>query len=288
MKAKEFTKQINAPMGSGKNYTGLKFATMTGKLQDLKIAIVDGVLCFIRKSGTIVKDYSEKEVLYTMEITGKKIGETVKMRSCSTSMLLNTHCIERYEKQDPDCICTHCFSCATLSGDNEKSRGMQRNLKANTDILCNGFLDWKKIPVINDDFFRFESHGDLMSAIQLVNYILICEKALETGSNCKFALWSKNPWYLETVFVTLGIEKPENLQIQLSSPYLNTIAPVPAALENIVDRVFTVWTDKATADAAGVCLNCCNGVRKHTYCIGCTNCYVKNNGVAYVNELLRK
>lgn len=271
-----------------KNRTGLNICKMTGKLQDLVIACDDENGLHFRRScgkGTIVKDYSENDVLRIMSMTGKAVGDKIKIVSLSTSVLENARCQERM--LDPESICFGCYANAAATADTTQGRGIKRNLKKNSDKLFYQLLDFEKIPVKEVDFFRFESHGDLNDVLHLINYVAFCEKAILAGSKCKFALWTKNADFLESAFIKIGIEKPENLQIIYSSPKKDVVANIPVGLENIVDRVFTVWTSREKCDAAGYKLNCCDGIRKHTYCLACLNCYLKND-VKLIHELYRE
>lgn len=287
MKAYEFLKYEPIISGDGNNHTGLDIMKrMTGKMQCLTIHQDDddGNYFFRRvasKTKTRVMDYTSDDVQRVMALTGKGVGDMITMYSLSTSVTRNQHCQEH--RLVSGSICEDCFACTSI----ECGKVSDRKLSSNYEILTGSYLNWNDIPVITSDFFRFESFGDIDNIFQVINYILFCEKALVAGSKTRFGLWTKNPDILAGVFNALGIEKPENLQIQVSSLYKNTIAEKPEKYW-FIDRIFTVWNDVETANAAGVTLNCCNGIRKHTYCIGCTNCYVKGNGVELVNELLRK
>lgn len=267
---------------TGKNFTTLNIVkAMQGKMMSVTIGTDEnGKLSFYRTTGkkTRITDYTEKDVLNVMMLTGKSVGEKVTMWSLSTSSKKNARCQEH--RKVSGSICKYCFSETAQ----DKDPGMQRNLEYNYDVLTKGFLNWDDIPVIDSDFFRFESHGDLDNDMQLINYLMFCEKALTYGSKTRFAIWTKNPEIMHFVFDVLGIRKPENLQIQVSSLYLDTVAPKQYSW---IDRVFTVWTDVEIAKSSGAKLNCCDGIRKHTYCIACNNCYVSGNGIENVNELLR-
>lgn len=294
MKAYEYCKESNimeAQRGrkdDGRNHTGVKLATMTGKLQSLIIGYQAGKYFFIRSgSKTVVKDYDSETVQEVMKETGKKVGDKITFKSLSTSVKLNTYCQEH--RKCKGSICEKCFSEAALSGDDSKSAGMRRNLEHNHNRLAWNVLNYADLPIITTDYFRFESHGDLNSVFQVLNYLMICEKALANGSKTRFALWTKNPEILDKVFNVYHIEKPANLTIQISSLYVDV--ECNKGLDRwYADRVFTVLSTPEVADNLDVKFNCCSPDRKHTYCIGCRNCYktVSENGVDRVFEMLRE
>lgn len=227
-------------------------------------------------------------------MTGKMISDYfTKIWSLSTSVLYNTRCQERIEdaiaRGDNDCICLYCFSQATLAGDSKKSRGMARNSKKNLDILASGFLTWEDIPITSKcDFFRFESHGDTQNVIQALNYIAICEKNEQAGCKTHFTLWTKNIDFYNTVFNVHKIDKPSNLTIIYSSPYLNKVAEIDNNELWFVDKIFTVWTDKETAENAGVTINCCDYStgKNSNKCKDCRKCYTHND-IRFINECLK-
>ena len=196
----------------------------------------------------------------TLKHTGKMNG----MQSLSTSCVMNENCA-KYAKVKGS-VCEKCYA--------QRMTKMYKNLapclQKNTEILTKSVLPEEELPEINSVYFRFEAFGDLNNTTQVINYFNICKKNPET----KFALWTKNPHLI----IPVADQKPENLQILLSSLFLNNVAD--AANYPFIDKIFTVY-DKETIEREGIEINC--GARN---CFKCHKCYVAG-GDKYVNERLK-
>ena len=148
-------------------------------------------------------------------------------------------------------------------------------LSDNLAILSASVLPLSVLPLIPVKYFRFEAFGDLASVNQVINYFNIAKKNPETLC----ALWTKNPQFIAKA-IKMGYDKPNNLQIVLSSPELNK--PINKTRFAFVDKIFTVYDKKHAGD---VVINC--GSRS---CLACGRCYRPNPvgvGLQYVNELLK-
>ena len=199
---------------------------------------------------------------FTLNHTGKMEG----MQSLSTSCVCNPACMARMK--DDKSICSHCFAAAM----HNRYSALAIRMEQNTRILSSKLFQHEELPLINAAFFRFESFGDLGSVTQARNYLRICKRNPWT----RFALWTKNPGYLAQAIKLEG--KPDNLNVILSSPYMNTT--VDASRFDFVDKTFTVWA-KDAIKAQNVAINC--GSKK---CMDCLICYTKND-VREVNEILK-
>lgn len=249
----------------GKNYTKCHIASMIGKMSDVVTA--DG----------------EKKVV----------------RSLSSS-IDNDRCREKIANArtngDTDCICYYCFSdLAQYHNPMEvTANGMRKNGENNQRILTSGFLNNDDIPTLDKvDLFRFESHADVSSIIQLINYLKFCEVNLERGNHrTQFTIWTKNGDIFRTVFNIMGVHKPDNLTICYSSPYVNRTMEIDRDDDWFVDIIFTVWKDgKTCTNETGRKLNCCDeDTHKTRRCATCDNsCYgCHPNEIEYRDELLRK
>ena len=149
---------------------------------------------------------------------------------------------------------------------------MEKPMVENQRILTSEILPAEKLPRINNIYFRFESFGDLNNATQVKNYFNICYK----NPRVKFALWTKNPDYIAKA-IKMGYEKPANLNIVLSSLFINVQRKTRY---EFVDKVFTVY-DKNYIAENNTDINC--GARN---CFKCGLCYEKN-GVKIINEKLK-
>lgn len=221
----------------------------------------------MRKKEKVVTLANAKEltgVHYTMNHTGKMAG----MQSLSTSCLENPYC--RAYAKDPNKICSKCYA--------ERQMGYQTSMKGcfakNTEILTTHRLTWDEIPLINACMFRFESFGDIQNVLQVINYFNICHK----NPNVNFALWTKNPAFIDMAINLYYEEKPKNLQIVMSSHFINVKANISKF--PFVDKVFTVCT-KEYAEANGIEINCGSNL-----CLSCGKCYF-DNGIVELYELVK-
>ena len=199
---------------------------------------------------------------FTLNHTGKMEG----MVSISTSVTTNARCAKN--AQIKGSICEKCFAAKQM----KVFPSMEKPMIENQRILTGEILPMEKLPVINNLYFRFEAFGDLNNATQVINYFRICHK----NPRVKFALWTKNPDYVAQA-IKAGYDKPDNLNIVLSSLFINKERKTRYAF---VDKVFTVYDPKHIEENA-VEINC--GARN---CFTCGLCYEKNN-VRTINEKLK-
>jgi hypothetical protein len=199
---------------------------------------------------------------FTTNHSGKMSG----MVSISTSVTTNERC--QKNAQIKGSICEKCFAAKQM----KVFPSMEKPMVENQRILTSEILPMEKLPTINNLYFRFEAFGDLNNATQVINYFNICYK----NPKVKFALWTKNPDFIESA-IDAGYKKPENLNIVLSSLFVNK------ERKNVfpfVDKVFTVY-DSDYIEAENIDINC--GARN---CFDCGLCYEKN-GVTVINEKLK-
>ena len=215
------------------------------------------------KDGNILK--------FTTAHTGKMTG----MYSLSTSTLLNPNCREHAKVKGS--ICEKCYAETMLN--NKFYRNLKKAVEHNTVILTGQVLPDENLPLINAHSFRFEAFGDLINETQVENYFNIAKKNHETY----FALWTKNPWIIDSAIKGRGIQKPDNLIIIYSSPLINVEISLFAMQKkfSFIDKVFTVYSDETEADKKNAVINC--GKRN---CLTCLKCYRKN-GINEINELLK-
>ncbi len=199
---------------------------------------------------------------FTVNHNGKMEG----MASISTSVTTNERC--KKNAQVKGSICEKCFAAKQM----KVFPIMEKPMVENQRILTSEILPYEKLPLINNIYFRFEAFGDLNNDIQVINYFNICYK----NPMVKFALWTKNPDYIAQA-IKAGYEKPKNLNIVLSSLFLNKERKNTF---DFVDKVFTVY-DKSYIEQNNVDINC--GARN---CFTCGLCYEKN-GVKVINEVLK-
>lgn len=209
---------------------------------------------------------SNSKQISGLHFTTKHTGKMEGMVSISTSVTTNERCAKN--AQIKGSICEKCFAAKQM----KIFPTMEKPMVENQRILTSEILPPEKLPIINNLYFRFEAFGDLNNDIQVINYFNICKK----NPRVKFALWTKNPDYIAQA-INAGHEKPDNLNIVLSSLFINKERPNPFSF---VDKVFTVY-DGETIDRENVNINC--GANN---CFSCGLCYEKNN-VVQIREKLK-
>lgn len=197
---------------------------------------------------------------FTVNHSGKMEG----MVSISTSVTTNERCKKNAEIEGS--ICQKCFASKQM----KVFPSMEKPMVENQRILTSEILPLEKLPIINNLYFRFEAFGDLNNDIQVINYFNICYK----NPKVKFALWTKNPDYIAKA-IAKGYTKPENLNIVLSSLFINQERK---NRYDFVDKIFTVYDKQA---AKTVEINC--GAKN---CFTCGLCYEKND-VKHIREILK-
>ena len=93
-------------------------------------------------------------MIHISKMTGKLEG----FQSISTNTSTNEYCKKQNTKNDPDNICTHCYSWTMLK---TFRKNMAPALERNSILLNSKILHPDALPIINQAFFRFNSHGEL-------------------------------------------------------------------------------------------------------------------------------
>ena len=214
------------------------------------------------KNITLHNSRKHNGLHFTTNHSGKMSG----MVSISTSVTTNERCKKNASIEGS--ICEKCFASKQM----RVFPTMEKPMVENQRILTSSVLPMELLPTINNLYFRFEAFGDLNNDIQVMNYFNLCYKNPKT----KFALWTKNPDYIESA-IKQGYEKPKNLNIVLSSLFINQERK---SKYDFVDKIFTVY-DPQYIEENNVSINC--GSRN---CFDCGLCYEKNN-VTIINEKLK-
>ena len=201
-----------------------------------------------------------------LHFTTKHSGKMSGMVSISTSVTTNERCKKNAELKGS--ICEKCFAAKQM----KVFPSMEKPMAENQRILTSEVLPLEMLPTINNLYFRFEAFGDLNNATQVKNYFNMCYK----NPRVKFALWTKNPDYI-AVAIADGYKKPDNLNIVLSSLFINVERKKTF---DFADKIFTVY-DADYIEKNNVEINC--GARN---CFDCGLCYEKN-GVEVINEKLK-
>lgn len=252
------------------------------------------------------KEFKELFPVVTMEIstefglhfTQKHNGKMAGMNSLSTTCKCNEICKSRiaeafkaagintadpkkalkdYIKKNPLAtnisICGFCFS----DSQQDYMTSMITPLSRNYEILNNGIIHKDWIPTINALYFRGESFGDFASVNAVINFYNLARK----NKNVNITAWTKNISFFVKAREA-GHKKPKNFKLVFSSRFINNPAVVPENATDLIDAIFTVYTEEY-AKLHNIEINC--GARA---CLSCLRCYTGfGKGIKYVNELLK-
>lgn len=213
--------------------------------------------------GLQLKPNTGTLVYVSQNMSGKMEG----IPSISTSVLLNPICKARSSVSGS--ICQKCFAQSTVA----RYDALRQHLGDNYRVLNSRALEPSELPYIYSDICRLESFGDLASVTQAINYIRIAKKS----PWCTFAIWTKNPAYLDKAIREEG--KPGNLVCVLSSSYINRVDD--GSRWPWADHIFSVYSPDYIAENA-VEINC--GGRK---CRECMRCYTIGNTEYHISERLK-
>lgn len=222
------------------------------------------------KAGNDQAAYDLFNYMFNADMTGKMQD----VLALGTSCKLNPHC--KMNQKIKGSICEWCYA--------ENMRRTTAYKQAfNTYVLCTYLFPENQIPYINRTMFRFESFADLLNDIQLRNYINIAAK----NNHVECGIFTKRPAFLyNTLFKYYAGLKPENLNVIVSSLYLNVIADYKGRFmladgRDMINHIFTVFT----ADYAlkhNIVIHCGTSI-----CINCRRCYSSDTEF-YVNEIVKQ
>ena len=125
----------------------------------------------------------------------------------------------------------------------------------NGELLSSMIIPKNLLPFINDSFFRFSAHGELLNENHLINLLNICKR----NPGCTFALWTKRAALYRKVIKQY--KKPVNLIAIYSQTKINHIPQKPPTG---FDKVFCVVNDKTPVNCKGRCISCLKCYRKNT------------------------
>lgn len=157
----------------------------------------------------MMKPENYKKAVFTNTLfIGSCQGKMEGLHSISTWMGVNSFCHKM--RNFPGTPCAECY--AAKSG---YKVDMVTRYTRNGEILSGGLIKKCQVPEIQDRFFRFETHGELINLTHFVNYLRIAKWFPKTD----FTLWTKRLDIIRQA-ITAGYKCPKNLHIKLSSPFL--------------------------------------------------------------------
>jgi hypothetical protein len=178
----------------------------------------------------------------------KMSGKLDGLMAINTSPLNNPFCMARHKNKVG--ICGECYSTRML----KTFRSNCNNAYVyNGEVLSERILPKKYLPFINQAYFRFQAHGELINENHLINLINICKR----NPACTFALWTKRKALYNKVITQYG--KPLNLIAIYSEPKINHITQKPP---QGFDKVFCVIDDNTPVNCKSRCINCLKCYKK--------------------------
>ena len=150
-------------------------------------------------------------------------------------------------------ICSKCYAMATLKQYKQCENAWQENARILSLPLSDASIEKIALGLrAKSGLVRFESHGDVISRQQVVNYFRIaCRRP-----DLKFAIWSKVPALFN------GLVAPSNLVCILSTLFIDA---APKSLPAPFHKSFTVLSEDSDK------INC--GARN---CATCRVCYSRD------------
>jgi hypothetical protein len=204
-------------------------------------------------------------MIHISKMTGKLEG----FQAISTNTTTNGYCKKKFEEQNPNVICTFCYSWGMLK---TFRKSMEPALERNTKLLNSKVLHPDALPVINSAFFRFNAHGEFAldkkeATINLENYVNIAIK----NPHCTFSLWTKRFDVIKPYFDKH--DKPKNLILIYSTPLTNHILK---KTPQYFDKTFNTVIETDYVDQQN-----CTGQK----CKDCLLCYKKDTTSIIVEKV---
>ena len=169
-------------------------------------------------------------------------------------------------------ICTKCYSMNSLTRHRKNCRPA---FMGNSELLSKSILQPSQIPFINQSYFRFHGHGEIINMTHLWNFVQIAR----ANPHCTFALWTKRKDFVRQMmtkqkYTNIPSGKPANMILIYSNPKIDSVQIEPPTH---FDKVFNNITKKGYKGEN------CTGQK----CIECLACYRKDSGVDVIIEKVK-
>ena len=188
----------------------------------------------------------------------KMSGKLSGIGAINTDTTTNEFCVRQ---KDTDTICGKCYSHKMLSTYRKSCvPAFQHNSR-----LMSEAIDWDLLPIINQAYFRFNGHGELINTAHLQNIVNIARK----NPHCNFALWTKR---ISIVRQFKG-KIPDNLILVFSNPRIDKVIDTPRGFHKVFNNV----------SKDSIINQNCTG-RK---CMDCLLCYRKESGANVIVEAVK-
>lgn len=196
----------------------------------------------------------------------KMSGKLNGLRSISTNTMTNLYCIKMNQAKDG--ICTKCYSHYMLK---TYRKNCQPAFQRNSNLLSTKIIHMNDLPIITDEYFRFNAHGELINETHLVNLIRIAVK----NPGTMFALWTKRKDLIKKWDKAQKGDWPKNLNRIYSNPKIADILESPP---QGFQKVFNNVPEDMEPERQN-----CTGQK----CIDCLLCYKYNSGVDTIIEKVK-
>ena len=198
------------------------------------------------------------EVYKWSKMSGKLEG----IPALNTDTTSNKFCQAMSKRKDT--ICSVCYSWNMLK--TFRKNAVPR-FKSNSDYLSYKIHDYDYLPKVPSIVARFNGHGELINRNHLENLFRICENQPKTT----FTLWTKMYW-LVTKLIDSGREKPPNLILVYSNPYVDKL---DVKLPKHFDKVFNNVSSRT------------NDVNCEGKCLECMKCYTLGETTTQITEVIK-
>ena len=197
-------------------------------------------------------------------------GKLNGLQAINTDTVSNTFCQKM--NSTGNSICTKCYSMNSLTRHRKNCRPA---FMGNSELLSQSILQPSQIPFINQSYFRFHGHGELINMTHLINLVLIAK----CNSHCTFALWTKRKDFIKKLFAKqhdISIPKgvPNNMILIYSNPKIDCVQIEPPVHFH---KVFN------NVSHGGYKNENCTGQK----CIECLACYKKDSGIDSIIERVK-
>jgi hypothetical protein len=187
----------------------------------------------------------------------KMSGKLHGIGAINTDTTSNEFCIRQ---KDTDTICGKCYSHRMLS---TYRKSCVPAFAHNSELLSKSVIPADFLPTINQAYFRFNGHGELINATHYENIVNIARK----NPHCTFTLWTKR------ASLVRGHAVPDNLILVFSNPRIDRVIGVPRGFHKVFNNV---------NKASGIAQNC-TGKK----CLDCLLCYRKDSGADVIVEAVK-
>jgi hypothetical protein len=198
-------------------------------------------------------------------------GKLAGLQAINTDTVSNLFCQKM--NSTGNSICRFCYSMNAL---NKHRKNCRPSFMGNSELLSKSLLSKDQIPFINQSFFRFHGHGEIINMTHLWNFVQIAR----ANPHCTFALWTKRKDFVRQMmtkqkYTGIPSGKPANMILIYSNPKLDCVQTEPPTF---FDKVFNNVTKPIYRKMEN-----CTGQK----CIECLACYSLNSGTDVIVERVK-